>query len=356
MVVMLNAIKKKINIKTIFLCIMTVVIAWVVYLYLHKPDKTIIVRFKESPPISLGFLRNKIGAYYRGVKVGEVSKVILSENQQYVLFYLNINYKNLILPENIRITLRIQNIFSDSYMEISYPESPSPKLLCDNKTIEGTAMVERIDNYLITQLESGQLKEVLTNLNTFLLDLKSISDDPKSKKDIQNILNKLSRVLDQVSLIVEDKKLKNRLLLSLANIQSLSTSLPEINKNIHRTNLNVSKVDMSVKEVENTFLGVEKHVAAIDQNIPIISEDINHVKSLISSTNKDLVILNSRIPTISQGFIEKTESMLDRSNCFTEGVGNMLDKRFLIFRFMFGKPGSFFKECLREEKPSPARP
>ena len=343
----------RLNIKTFILLIVFIIIAWLVYSFFHKPDKTLIVRFKEAPPIVQGILRNKTSAYYRGIKVGEVSRIILSKDQQYVLFYLNIYYKNLRLPENINITLRIQDIFGGNYIELRYPENPSTKFLCDQNIVEGVAVIERIDNYMINQFESGQIKEVLTNLNIFLSDLRSVSDDPKTKKDIQNIFGKLSRVLDKVSLITEDKNLKNRLSKSLATIQSLNEKLPDINKNIHLTNLNVSKVDNTITKTEKTLMEVGNQVTSLNQDIPNISEEINRTSSVISLTNKDLTALNSKIPLIPSDLVEKADQTLNRTDCLSQELGNMLDKRFLIFRFMLGKPGRRFKECIPQKEQLP---
>ena len=340
----------RLNIKTIFLFIMSMVILWLLYLSFHKPDKTLIVRFKEAPPIVQGFLRSKTTVYYRGVNVGEVSRIILSEDQQYVLFYLNIYYKNLKLPENIKITLRMQDILGGSYIELRYPQKPSNKFLCDQNIVEGVAVIERIDNYMITQFESGQIKEVLTNLNSFLLNLRSVSDDLKTQKDIQNILSKFSKVLDQVSIVTEDKKFKNQLINSFAVMQSLNKKLTEINKNIFFTNANVAKVDNTILSTEKTLSTVKNHFSKINKDIPKISEEINEASSVISSTNKNLDDLNSKIPVISSGFIEKADRALNRGNCITEEMSNVFDKRFLIFRFMFGKPGKHFKECIPQEE------
>jgi ABC-type transporter Mla subunit MlaD len=333
---------------------MFIVIVWLVYLSFHKPDKTIIVKFKESPPIVQGLLSPKTNAYYRGIKIGEVSKVVLSEDQQYVLFYLNIYYKNLKLPENIKITLRIQDIFGGKYMELSYPKKPSPKFLCDKNTVEGVAIIERIDNYLITQLESGQMKEVLTNLNMLLLNLRNVSDDPKAQKDIQNILRQFSRVLDQISIITGDEKFKKQLMSSFTVIQSLNKKLPEINENIYLANTSTLKVNSTILNTDKTLQEVGNNIINLNQNLPNISEEVKQTSSVISSTNKNFAALNSKIPDISSEFIEKADQALDRANCLTEEMSNVFDKRFLIFRFMFGKPGKHFKECIpQEEQTSP---
>lgn len=80
---------KRSKLITVILIILLILAGYLIYRYVAAPKMTIIIRYKEVPPVLQQFPRTRIDAYYRGYYIGNVSHINLSKDQKYILFYLN---------------------------------------------------------------------------------------------------------------------------------------------------------------------------------------------------------------------------------------------------------------------------
>jgi ABC-type transporter Mla subunit MlaD len=326
-----------------------------VYKYEHKPQMTIIVKYRDVPPIIKGFLRGDITVYYRGYKVGKVSKFALSGDQQSVLFYLEIYYKNLKLPKNIGMILKTEDIYGARYFSISYPKNPSPQLLSNGDVIKGTATYERLDKYLVAQFETGKLKILVDNLidltnfmdialksnkneflnefkksggniGSILSNLKELIEDPQVKNDIKSTLKYSSRSIKNLDQIMETNRESIRQIVSKApeSIDKTIANLESINKNMPEVNNNILKADNTIQKT---------------------SRIIKKTNSSISVTNCNLDTINRKVPEIPPDLLPKADKALTKFDCMGTELIDLLNERFLIFKFLFGKPGSSFERC-----------
>ena len=157
---------QKNEIKKIGAAFLLIVAAFFIFKILHRPQMTIIVNYKDAPPLSSFFFTKTIDAHFRGYKVGKVSQITLSKDQKHLEFKLEIYYKNLRIPKNSSIMLRTENFYGKRYLDIHYPENPSPELLKDGDSIEGLDLYEGLDEYLIKEFKVGHSKNFLTNLSS----------------------------------------------------------------------------------------------------------------------------------------------------------------------------------------------
>lgn len=317
------------------------------YIYLHRPYMSIIIRYKDVPPVLQRFPRAKVDAYYRGCYIGRVSKVKLSDDQKFIVFYLDIYYKNLRLPRNVEIYLDSEDLYGARHLTIIYPKNPSSLLISDGDVVDGTGFYERIDKYLARDLKSGKLARIETNLMyaTYLLkntlsrnnlktvgqdtdlilnDLKEILGDPQVKYSLKSTIKASSRSLNDVNQLMENKELRETISKApksidkaINNLESINDNLPGVNETIAKANISIQKVNKSVS-ITNSFL---------------------------APTSRNLDVINRKVPYIPPELLGNADKMLIEADCLTKELSDILSKRFLLFRLMFGTPASSFKKC-----------
>ncbi|MDD3013753.1 MAG: MlaD family protein, partial [Candidatus Gastranaerophilales bacterium] len=317
-----------------------------VYKTIHKPQMTIIVKFGDTPPILQNFPRRDITVYYRGYKVGDVSKVELSGDQKYILFYVEINYKNLKLPKNIDIILKTEDLYGARYFSISYPKNPSSQLLSDGDVMEGTAAYERLDKYLIAEFETGKLKILLDNMLVLTEAMKGalksnngelLSEIKKSSSDIGIILSNLREIID-------DPQVKSDI---KSTIKYSSSSIKELDQIIQS-----KEIKQIITTAPETINKTVTNLESLSQNMPIVNKNILEVTKTVDKTNSSLSVtncnldkINKKVPEIPSSLLNKADNALTKFDCIGSELIELLNKRFLVFRFMFGKPGSPFERC-----------
>ena len=339
--------------KIIILIVLLILGIFGIYKYLSHPDMTIIVKYKEVPPVIRRFPKTNINAFYRGYKVGYCSKITLSDDQKYIVFYLGIHYKNLKLPKNIKIYLNTEDLYGSMHFSLDYPDNPSSQLLSNGDIVYGTAAYDRIDKYLVKDIQEGKLGHIISNMvvitdflkektinnnvdfNNFLKsidtsrndfgllinDLREITGNPKIRQDIKSTIKTSSRTLNNVNQILETKELRETITKAPKSIDKTIKNLEAINKNTPE---------------------ITKNLTLTNHNFLETNETVNKTNSLLSTTNCNLETINCKVPVIPSGLLEKVD-------CLSNELIEMLNKRFLIFRFMFGKPGSSFKKCKQDD-------
>lgn len=332
--------------KIVILIILLILGIFGLYKYLSHPDMTIIVKYKEVPPVIRRFPKTNINAFYRGYKIGYCSRLTLSEDQKDIVFYLEIHYKKLKLPKNIKIFLNTEDLYGSVHFTLEYPENPSSHLLSNGDVVYGAGAYERIDKYLVKDIQNGKLGHILSNmlvitdilqkelsnnngkLNNFLInanksggdlgfllnDLRKIIDDPEIRHEIKSTIKNSSRSFNNINQVLESKELRKTITNSPESIEKTIKNLESANKNITKAN----------------------------QNLPEMNKTVCKTNSLLSTTNCNLETINCKVPKIPSGLLEKAD-------CLSNELIEMLNKRFLFFRFMFGNPGNSFKKCKQDD-------
>jgi len=321
----ININKKKIWVILVVLFIFLILSVYsYVYTLIQAPRNILIAKFKDSPPIGHMLLREGIGAFYRGYLVGKVYNVTLSEDQRYIVFYINMFYPELRLPKNTIVTLRTNGVFGDKLIELDYPDNPSPELLSNRSIVEGTTIFERLDEYIVKELGKGNVKKLILSITDLANNLDIVVKD--NKGEISQFLRELTRsgsnanlLLNNFRKFIENPQIKSDLQSTLKYSSKSVKDLSEIVGN---------------KELKNT-------INSTPQNFNTTMKNFDSVKENISSVNVNISKATENIPETTQSF-NKTIKTYD---CLGKGLSDILSKRFLGFRLMFGAPGSSLQKC-----------
>ena len=337
--------KKNRRTKIIILIILLILGGFGIYKYLSHPDMTIIVKYKEVPPVIRRFPKTNINAFYRGYKVGYCSKINLSDDQKYIVFYLGIHYKNLKLPKNTKIYLNTEDLYGSMHFSLDYPDNPSSKLLSNGDVIYGTGAYDRIDKYLIKDIEEGKLGQIISNMVviTDFLKKEAINNNGEFNnflKSIEISRNDFGLFINELRQIINDPALKQGIKFSSRTLNNVNQILEtrELRETITKAPKSIDKTIKNLEAINKNTPEITKNLTQTNQNFFETNETVNKTNSLLSTTNCNLETINCKVPVIPSGLLEKVD-------CLSNELIEMLNKRFLIFRFMFGKPGSSFKNC-----------
>ena len=337
--------KKNRRTKIIILIVLLILGIFGLYKYLSHPDMTIIVKYKEVPPVIRRFPKTNINAFYRGYKVGYCSKINLSDDQKYIIFYLGIHYKNLKLPKNTKIYLNTEDLYGSMHFSLDYPDNPSSKLLSNGDVIYGTGAYDRIDKYLIKDIEEGKLGQIISNMVviTDFLKKEAINNNGELNnflKSIEISRNDFGLFINELRQIINDPALKQGIKFSSRTLNNVNQILEtrELRETITKAPKSIDKTIKNLEAINKNTPEITKNLTLTNHNFLETNETVNKTNSLLSTTNCHLETINCKVPVIPSGLLEKVD-------CLSNELIEMLNKRFLIFRFMFGKPGSSFKNC-----------
>lgn len=328
-----------------FIIFITILGIHFIYNSLRKPYMSLIIKFREVPPVIDTFPRGKFSVYFRGYKVGKVDKVFLSKDQKYIVFILDIYYKNLKLPKNTKILMESEDIYGAKHFSLVYPKNPSNELLSNMDEIHGNCTIKRIDKYIIDELKKGRLRSLLDNLIALTESLKSPVQDINiisRQKEFRNFIKQLPQTVDS----------------TVQGINEINLNIPSVNKNINEVSKEISEVSGNISETRGSLINTNDNILTTNQNItkvnesmPQITQTITQSNSLLYSTNSSLSDLSGKIPHIPKCLIENANKSLIKFDCLSDELTNILSKRFLIPRFTFGKPASSLKDCINNNNP-----
>jgi hypothetical protein len=313
-------------------------VLWLRYFAL-MPDKKITVRFNDPGPIETGTT-----VYYRGVNIGKVPKIELSEDYKYTLVHIDIYKKNLCIPSNSIAKIRSAGMTGQRYINIMPPEESSGKFIASGDVLEGKDAFDfnNFNDFIEDQIESGKFdkmasdfRQMLANTSKMSIAIEKLSTAGLelvngNKKELNGLIKETSRaakdmqgVLASVNEIVNDPEIK----------VSAKETIKGMNVLVNSTQKNTDNVFQQIGQSElipNMSCAFKKTGNALDGVDNIISElggkegDRNLIKETLENTN-----LAAR-----------------RVDCFSKNMGETMNQRFLLFKLMFGRPGASFEECV----------
>ena len=346
-------------IKIGILTIALLLVGYGLYKFLDRPEKTIIVKYKEVPPVIRRFPKSNVKIYYRGYRVGHVSKMALSDDQKYIVFHLGIHYKNLKIPKNIKIYLNSEDLYGSRHFSLEDPENPSSELLSDGDMVYGTGAYERIDKYLVKDMAEGKLGRVISNLvvitdfvdkginsnsgefnkllknveasrkdiGLFINDLREVINDPQ----IKHIIRSSSRSVDNINELLETEELRSTITKAPETIGKTVKSLETLTENTPKISVGLIEANQNLSEANN--------------NLHRVNKNIYNTNSLLCTTNCNLGTINCKVPVIPPSLLTNADKVLKTVDCLSNELIEILSKKFLVFRLMFGNPGSSLKKC-----------
>lgn len=305
---------------------------------------TIIVGYKNAPPLNSSIFNNTIDAYFRGCKVGQVVKTNISCDQSCVEFHLEIYYKNLRLPKNTSILLRIENIYGKKYLDIHYPEIPSKELLSNGDRIEGLDLYEGIDDYLIEEFKVGHAKHFLENLSSIIEIFEQALQKKDNEKLIKQSAGDLAIIIENLKEIIGDpnvkKELKSTIKHSSGTLKNLDAILGE--KEIRKS---INQAPESISQTLQNIETMNEHMDKMTELMPEMNQSILKSNSLLTDSNSNLCSINNKVPEIPQSLVKNADKILVKTDCLETGLAKMMSERFLLLKLLFGKPGKSFNKC-----------
>jgi len=111
----------------------------------------------------------------------------------------------------------------------------------------------------------------------------------------------------------------------------------------------ITKAPESINKTIKNLESVNKNIPKINENLTKTNSSLCVVNNNLGETNCNLETINCKVPAIPPSLLENTDKTLKTVDCLTDELIEILNKRFLIFRFMFGKPGNSFKKCKQDD-------
>ena len=245
------------------LALVIILITCIVILYKMVMYTYITVRFKEARPF-----HHHAPVYYKGHKIGKIIHVRHSKDYQYTLAKLVIYPHDLNLPENISAKLKIikRGRFEKDYVDLIYPQNPTPIRLKNKSVIEGTTTIDAHSYF--SSLDTENLEAMEKNASDTIANLESSTAG-------------LNELLSMVNAIVEENR--ENINLSAKNLAAASLNTNALTARIDRTITqeklrtvldNVDAASSNVKSITQTFTGVSENLSgttsSIGQSMPML--------------------------------------------------------------------------------------
>lgn len=316
---------------------------WGTCQFLNLFKMKFIIQYNHVPPISRNIKIFKIDVFFRGVDIGDVTKIKLSKDQNYVEFYVRINQKNLRIPKNSTVTFKTETIYGTRYIDIEPAKCPCNEIIKEGDIVAGTEANERIDAFFMEELTNGQTGTLIHNLREITDNLIKNKENEKlltqSASDLAIILEKLKHITADPSV---EKDIKSTLKNSSGTMKSLNEILrkKEIKETINKAPEAIGK---TISSIEDMNINMNK----ISKKLPETTEKITQVNSQITEVNDNLCKINTKVPPIPQSLVDNAEKLIVKGDCIATELSNTLSKRFLLFKLFFGHPGKNLKTCAR---------
>lgn len=313
-------------------------VLWLRYFAL-MPEKKIIAQFNEPGPLETG-----INAYYRGVNIGKVPKIELSDDFTHTLVHIDIYKKDLEIPSNAIAKIRTEGMAGQRYIDIISPKEPSGRYIASGDIIEGKDVFDlnSFHDFMEEQIASGKMEkmsrdfqEMLANANRMTVEIEKFS---KAGLELVNGNRK------ELNALIKDTSLAAK------EMQGL---LANVNDVVNDPNIRES--------TKNTIKGVETFVSSAKMNTDTVfrqigeTDLITNMSCAFQKTGSALGRVDNIVSEIGGGqsdrnlvkeALENTNLAARRFDCFSKNMGETMSQRFLLFKLMFGRPGACFEECV----------
>lgn len=253
----------------------------------------ITAEFEELEPINSG-----ISVYFKGFRLGKVSRVYPSPNFTKTNVDMILRARNLNLPENITAKVKVKD--EHEYIELIYPKEPTDKRLRRHSLIKGEKTITW-SSFLVNNSDSGDMQEFRDNLNILVV----------------NAGNTLMAITDLIIMgtdILND--LRPSIKASGENLQIATKNLAEVTTNLNQATNN--------GKLDNTFNNLEE----TSRNL---NSATNYITGISTRFDKETIsLLNC--------FLKNANVIAININDIIKGLKDTLSKRFGTMKVFFGKP------------------
>ena len=264
-----------------------------------------------SVPINMGKIKitakfedlelytKRLPVYYRGFKLGRVTKVYLGSDSKTTNIDMRLKLRDAVLPDNVIAKIKTKN--KKDFIDIEYPKDPSDAPLENGDVIQGLNSFD-ISSYIDKQADSGGLDELKDNLNNTisaagetlgaLTGLISIGTDiltdmrPSLKESSENIARTtkhLEHVAEKLSKSTNSKRFNN----STFNIEQTTANIELATRNLNLTAQNLSALTgtantQTIANINNASFNLNCAMLQIRRILSVTENIVKGVKNTLS--------------------------------------------------------------------------
>lgn len=246
----------------------------------------IIVRFSESGP-----LYKNMPVCFKGYRIGQTQRVMLSDDYKYTLVKVVLYPKNPKLPKDIAGVVKKHDMLGN-YIDLIPSDEPSSTLLKNGDIIDGKPLFD-VGTFLAKIDDSDILIPLLQNYSDTALNIS------KASTKVENFFSDSSTILKD-------------------NRQNLKHTTESLNNLTSNFNTSFSK-----EKLNNTTSSINKSTA----NIEKITENAKNITQNVDCATKNL-----------DKTVAKIDCTASNVKVITGGFREVMGKRFAGLRILFGKP------------------
>lgn len=330
------------------------------------PKMKITAVFQNPGPMQKG-----VQAYFKGINIGSVTDLDYSKDFQNSLIHITIYNKDVDIPDNSYARIKMEGITGQKYVDIIPKKIPSKTMLSDNQQIQGVSGVgfSQITDFLVDEIKSGRMESIMANSdellkNTNLVGRKIIQYSNRSnisEQDIDDIIINSSKFVKNLQNMTDDissefganidETSNNMAIISTKLKDFLSGSPTGAAAGIDQASINelITDSDTLVKNWNCITCDLYKDIkkAQLIENISYafckMGLTFDEADKLLTSLECDGIDKNMK--QLIMETLYNTNKTAKKISCMSDGVSDMLNKRFILLRLMFGKPGINLQKC-----------
>jgi ABC-type transporter Mla subunit MlaD len=310
----------KIFLKHFFITIMIFIVGFGTYFILTR--NYVVVRFDE-----LGPLTKNMSAYYKGFKIGRITKIYPDKDFKHTLVKVVLTHE-INLPQNTLAAVeRFPN--GELYLQFVYPKSPSLSKIKRGDVLEGMAPYD-LEQFMMGQSVSGMSDLVSIHI------IKALNGADAANRQMQEFFHVTSQMIKNNGKGIGD---------SVNNLALMTEALAAMSENLNQAS---KKLNQSI--AVSTLKGTTTNVKDASQNIKDATKNIKDATSTIKTATDGIKTTTDNIAKATKD-IDKTMQKVDETvsnanattgnlNIMTRGINNTLSKKFGGMRIIFGTPMS----------------
>jgi ABC-type transporter Mla subunit MlaD len=342
----------------LIVALMVFVVFWAKQFAL-RPHYTFYARFIEPPYVNVGAPVN-----FRGVRVGQVSSVALTTTGDAVLVGISIHEKDLQLPVNTRVTIHTEGITGIVYLSLTFPEDEplASRFITDGMVVQGIEpfSFDKIQRALNRLAEEGTLEELMEKLSNGLDESRAvISDIRQAAQNTAAFMARAETAAEHSNQLIADLRGTNvQLAQAFTRNEPLLTgslqSFQQTNQRIQNLVGGVSGVfenggptlipEAPLQKALGSFQEAAHSVQSAMQSFGQASQEADQTLRFVRQELQDTNTIRT-LGSEATNVMNRVNLATDRFDCIQQGVASLLDKRFLLFRLTFGRPGEHLEAC-----------
>jgi ABC-type transporter Mla subunit MlaD len=302
-------------------------ILWLRYFSI-TPAMNIIITFTNSGPMSKG-----IQVYFKGISVGRVSDINYSKDFTNTLVYIDIYKKDVKIPKNSFAEIKTEGITGQKYIDLEPPANIiDGELISNGDILKGKPKYDLNDiaNMAVKEINSGKIDKMMTSIQNSL-------------ENTEKVTKSMAEITDSFNSVINGNK---------QNISQVTENIDQASKNLLKSSKDAKDI-MEDKKIMGDIKTSIKNIKNITDNVNGVVSDQEMQKSLkhsISTTNGLIQKFDTNSDSLIFDTLKNTNCAAQKVNTLSCQTSELLSKRFLLLRLLFGRPGKDFQTCFKESQ------